>query len=105
MQWMSNNRSYLIIAVGAGAAVGACLTLLIQRLNKSSISSDLSQLVIKVESLQKEVTVLRKELISQPPRRHKKRPSGYHSVLESSDDEDIFEEAYEGLVTLSHSQK
>jgi len=94
---MSNflrSHANVIIALGSGIAVGASVTWIIYRLRSTfSIDADLSRLITRVESLKRDVELLRETLED----RNRGKAADFYSVHASSGDEDDdFQEAFEG---------
>lgn len=87
-------HSHVIFALGAGIAVGASITLLVHRLSHT-FGRDLSRLIIQIENLKHDVELLRSTLEQNTA----VSAQGYYSVHESSgEDDDEFQEAFEGFV-------
>ena len=85
--------STVIIAVGAGVAIGVSATLLYHRLSRS-LSQEVLALSTQVDRLCREVEQLRSVVETKKPKRRSYATRGYYSVHASSgEDDDVYEEA------------
>ena len=85
----------IIIALGAGLAVGASGTIVYYKLSRN-VRNDVAQLALKLERLCKDVKSLKTTIESIAQARRSKR--GYYSVHASSgEDDDDYEEAIDDL--------
>ena len=95
MDHFVRNHGPVIVALGAGLAVGASGAIIYHRLSKN-VSKEVAQLAIKLERISQDVKYLRTTIENIASSRRTRR--GYYSVHASSgEDDDDYEEAMDDV--------